>query len=175
MVPEIVFVLSAAFSPGYVIPQQTPDPSITDVEAYAVYAVLIPQEYAVRMAPGKPVVLQRETETYGACLPTGDPMNAEWKPVVENYKAENATVRFVLPEKALRLPYTVVPKASIPKEAYVQVSAVGFDPSKTKALAYVANYCGSLCGAGAYHFLEKVDGAWREVTLARIRTCSWES
>lgn len=43
------------------------------------------------------------------------------------------------------------------------VPVVGFDPSKTHAIAYVSAFCGHECGGGAYHFLRKEEQGWKEV------------
>jgi len=34
---------------------------------------------------------------------------------------------------------------------------------KTLAVLYIMNSCGSLCGNGSFHLLEKVNGRWRAV------------
>jgi hypothetical protein len=57
---------------------------------------------------------------------------------------------------------------------YIQLSAVGFSADKTKALVYLAHYCGSLCGTGGYAFLEKRDGKWVRATL-KASECGWIS
>jgi hypothetical protein len=50
-------------------------------------------------------------------------------------------------------------------------SAVGFDPARRRAMVYMAHSCGSLCGGGMHHFLEKVDGTWQEVRLPGVNIC----
>src|SRR5437763_9458964 len=62
---------------------QRVDQPITDPEAYSVYSILIAQEWPVRIAHAKSVVLQRET-IVRACLPSGSPMETEWKPVLDD-------------------------------------------------------------------------------------------
>ena len=85
----------------------------------------------------------------------------------------------LLPDRDLRHPYLVVPRRDImalfsktggnwpefyrrypDSGGYVEVSAVGFDRAKTRAMVYMAHHCGGLCGGGTHHLLEKVDGAW---------------
>jgi hypothetical protein len=172
--------------------------AIDDPEAYAVYASRIPEEWTVRVAHAKRLVIHRETATYDQCIPSGGPMESEWKPVVDSYKAENAAVRHVLPDRDIHLPYSVVPRADIDQlfrdpgddpafgwtrfysrhpdsGGYMAFSAVGFDPSKTRALVYIAHHCGSLCGGGAHHLLQKVDGRWQPARLKGVTQCIWMS
>jgi len=54
-----------------------------------------------------------------------------------------------------------------------QVSAVGFDASRTHAIAYVGAVCGSDCGSGSYHLLVKEKGSWKETTGSPV--CQWIS
>jgi hypothetical protein len=58
------------------------------------------------------------------------------------------------------------------KPVYV-LSAVGFDPSRTKAIAYVSAFCGEVCGSGGYYFLSKEAKGWKEVTGSPA--CIWMS
>jgi len=184
---------------GHSIPAQEARTSpIDDLEAYVVYASLLPKEWTSRVAHAKRFVLQKETVTYSRCMPSGKPLETDWRPVVDSYKAENADVRILLPRQRLQVEYVVVPAAEIqasfrdvPNDpmfgwtgfyrrypdsgGYMQLSAVGFDASKTRAMVYVAHRCGSLCGGGMYHLLEKVDGAWREARIPGVTQCMWAS
>ena len=45
---------------------------IEDPEAYAVYAALLPSEWTVKVARAKRLVIQKETVTNWACMPTGN-------------------------------------------------------------------------------------------------------
>ncbi|MBI3662203.1 MAG: hypothetical protein HY234_04020 [Acidobacteria bacterium] len=51
------------------------------------------------------------------------------------------------------------------------VSAVGFDETKTRAIVYVNYVCGGLCGGGGFHLLEKGRNGWREAD--GIAKCTW--
>jgi hypothetical protein len=46
-------------------------------------------------------------------------------------------------------------------QGIMSLSRVGFNPSKTQALAYVGNECGGLCGIGNFFLLRKESGKWR--------------
>jgi hypothetical protein len=48
------------------------------------------------------------------------------------------------------------------------VSAIGFDTSRRRALVYIGNSCGALCGAGYVVLLEKKKDKWIAVKTAKI-------
>jgi hypothetical protein len=172
---------------------------VDDPEAYAVYSSLLPQEWLVRVAHAKVLVFQSETTTYNECLPKGKALEGEWREVLDNYRAENAAPRVLVAGKNLVLPYQVIPRRQIdaafqkqqPNDmsfgwtgfhtrypeahGYMQLSAVGFDASKMRALVYLSHHCGGLCGGGQHHLLEKVNGAWRPAQLPDVTMCMWVS
>jgi hypothetical protein len=63
-----------------------------------------------------------------------------------------------------------VPPALFETSVY-QVSAVGFDASRTHAIAYVGAVCGPDCGSGSYHLLVKEKEGWKETTGSPV--CEW--
>jgi hypothetical protein len=183
---------------GATRPQQAPPKPVDDPEAYAVYASLLPHRLPDRPLRRGTLVFQRETGTNWQCMPSGKPLETDWRPVVDNFKAENAGVRTVRPGFGLGAPYVVVPKAEIDAHfvivptdpgagwsefykryqgsgGFFVVSAVGFDPPKRRAMVYLAHSCGGLCGSGTHHFLEKVGGSWREARIPGLSTCMWVS
>jgi hypothetical protein len=192
-------ISTAAVMLGHPFPAQEAGSSrIDDSEMYAVYASLLPDEWTVRVAGAKILVFQQETVTYPQCMPSGETLDTDWRPVVESYKSANIGVHIVLGDQALHYAYVVLPAAEIQASfkdvandpmvgwtgfyrrhpdsgGYMQVSAVGFDASKTRAMVYMAHRCGSLCGGGTHHFVEKVDGAWRAAKIPGVRHCSWAS
>src|SRR5262245_50575537 len=86
---------------------------IDDPEAYAVYASLLSSEWPVRVRHAKTLVFQQQTGTNWNCMPAGEPLKNEWKPVVENFRAENASVRLLQAGFPLGIPYVVVPTTDI--------------------------------------------------------------
>jgi hypothetical protein len=164
---------------------------ITDSDAYAVYAALLPNEWPIRVAKATRPVLRRETVTNWTCMASGTVLQTDWKPVVDSFRRENATPRVLLPGFLLDPPYMLVSSADIKSAlpsfdwrpfyrlypdsgGYMEVSAVGFDEGKTRAMVYVAHHCGGLCGGGSHHFLEKRDGRWRSARLD-VSVCLWVS
>jgi hypothetical protein len=164
-------------------------------ESYAVYRLLIPREWPVRVAKAKQIVLKQETVTKPTCFPSGRPLQEEWKPVVDDFRAQNRVPRVLQAGFDVGVPYLLVPareieqmfSGSLPGDwrafyarypdsgGYTEVSAVGFDPTKTRAMVYVAHGCGGLCGGGTHHFVEKVDGLWRAATIKDLENCQWVS
>jgi hypothetical protein len=171
---------------------------VDDPEAYAVYASLLPTEWSVRVARAKRLVFQQETGTNWTCMSSGKPLETDWKAVVDSLRAENASVRQLRGGFQLGMPYVVVPAAEIkasfldvPNDpmfgwtgfykrypdsgGFIVASAVSFDSEKKRAMVYLAHSCGSRCGGGTHHLLEKVDGVWRAVALAGVSNCVWAS
>jgi hypothetical protein len=191
----LALAVMLAWSGCSVRAQDAPLRPIDDPEAYAVYASLLPNEWPVRTANAKTLVFQQETGTRRDCMPSGKPLEADWRPVVDNFRAENASARTVRRGFPLGRPYIVVPRADIeaqlrefPRDqwsgfckrypdsgGFMVVSAVGFNASKERAMVYMSHSCGLLCGGGRYDLLEKVDGAWRIANLATVWNCSWVS
>ncbi len=171
---------------------------VDDPEAYAVYAAVLPTEWVVKSAHAKKVVLRKETGTNPRCLPTGTPVETDWKPVIDNYRIENAAARSLQAEFDVGVPYAVVTdneiKASFTDArndpnlgwggfykrfpdsgGFVVASAVGFDSAKRRAMVYVTHSCGSLCGGGTYYLLERVESVWQLVQVPGLRNCLWVS
>jgi hypothetical protein len=57
--------------------------------------------------------------------------------------------------------------------AVYEVSAVGFDASRTHAIAYISVFCGPDCSSGAYHLLVKEKDGWKEFVSSPV--CEWMS
>jgi hypothetical protein len=72
-----------------------------------------------------------------------------------------------IPEPDDRVPF----KAS----TLFEVSAVGFNSDRTRALVYVGHQCGGLCGGGIFHLLMKQNGRWTHDSDYRGSVCSWVS
>ena len=178
--------------------QPTAAKPLDEPEAYAVYAALLPNQWPVRRAKASVLLFQQETSTYPRCMPSGPPLDTEWKPVVDSYRTQNEPGRLLQPGFPLGIPYMVVPRAEIkatfgtvpndpqfgwsgfyahyPNSAgYMVASVPGFDAERRRAMVYMAHSCSPVCGGGTYHFLEKSEGSWREVQLAGITTCAWYS
>ena len=167
-------------------PNQSAEPArqldpVTDREAYAIYAVLVPKMWA-----GKgPVVLQRETVTSSFCDKDLIPLSGlepEWEVVSKHFTQEKTRSRLLMPP--LPIPYRFISRADIEADdarlalkypgtwqhrpgsiEYAAVSAVGFNAEKTKAMVYVG-----LRGSGTVYSVELREGHW---VVAPRAGCSW--
>ncbi|HEY7285781.1 MAG TPA: hypothetical protein VH497_10080 [Vicinamibacterales bacterium] len=176
-----------------------PPKPLVDPDAYAVYAAVLPSNWLVRTGHATRLVIQDTTEiadfAASHCYPKGaDIDNGAWTAALDDFKAQNAEPLALLNQLTLDRPYELVPgdhlrsffktagvdgwenfMAAYPDASgYIQLSAVGFDRDKTKAIVYVAHHCGGLCGKGTYHFLERQQGQWRQVS-PNVQTCMWVS
>jgi hypothetical protein len=198
----IVMGLMWALCGAFVVGQEAPAPSpLDDPEAYAVYASLLPDHWLVAHARATTLVIRKETVTGSdrlGCLPSGGRLDTDWRPVVESYQAANAAAHAVMAGDRLGRPYIVVPSAEIraafegppspdggawtefhrrypASRGFMQVSAVGFDAEKKRAMVYLAHYCGVMCGGGRHYLLEKREDGWHEVKLEGVTQCMWVS
>lgn len=57
---------------------------------------------------------------------------------------------------------------------WITMSAVGFNAAKTIAVVYMSHSCGSLCGEGGFHVLQKKGGKWLPLDW-KGTSCSWAS
>jgi hypothetical protein len=172
-------------------------PPLADPEAYAVYASLLTERSLEES--GKTLIIQRETTPYYHRLPDRSSLEGDWVQVLDNYLATNAIPRAILTGRNLPRPYAVLShgdimrgfdhsygspqsdgwsalRARYPDSRGIRgFSAVGFNPSRTRALVYSFYQCGGLCGAGSHHLLEKVEGRWQPATLPKVFMCNWIS
>jgi hypothetical protein len=139
---------------------------INDLDAYAVYASLLPISFGTDDTDRSRIALLQETRSKLTC-PREEMFSAEWRTVWESYKRENTRVRSLLPNVDLGLPYVLVTLAqvrnllmqagndgktirggwseaytSFPNGRLLAVSAVGFDESKARAIVTVQYNCG---------------------------------
>ena len=141
---------------------------ITDPDAYAIYATLLP---SVWKRSDELIVLVQETTTEScrvSRLPEG------WDGVQEDFDRQNTSVWTLRPVLPLG-DYRLIPRAEIQADdarlaqeypggwqrrpgsmEFAAVSAVGFNAAKTKALVYIR-----LRGCGQIYLMERRDGSGR--------------
>jgi len=163
---------------------------IDDLESYAVYSALLPDE-AMRGMRRSMIVIQAEAITDQRCWPSGPPIETEWKSTFESLRAENSHARTIRSGFTLSVPYIVLPKADImafftalrpdswkhfyeryPDSAgFLGLSAVGFDTDRTEAIVYIAHSYNFLGGEYSYHLLRKLGGNWQDTRVPGVNTC----
>jgi hypothetical protein len=134
--------------------------------------------------------IRAETQTYPhlpatgnddrVCLEPSREQKPTYLPVIEDYISKNRKKlrlerKFNLPEYALVGPNGIYSGLPFSASVIFHVSAIGFNPDRTRALVYVGHDCGSLCGGGTYHFLVKQDGRWQVDREYRGISCAWAS
>jgi hypothetical protein len=193
VLPDVALVFSLTAAAQATLAVRVPE-SLLDMDAYQVYAAIIPDEWPVAVAKAKRLVVTNTTITPPSC-PSDSPLETECNDVVSDFERQNATIWRLRELFPLDLPYDVVAHEEImatfagsyaasgwesfyrehpDSGGYISMSAVGFNASRTRAMFYLAHSCGDLCGGGTYHFLRKVDGVWRESSL-KTSHCTWVS
>ena len=119
--------------------------------------------------------------------------------VRDHFMAANVARRVIEPGHRLGLPYVVLSEAEINRAlaqtgwdlperwrnfhqrypesgGFIELSAVGFDSARKRAMVYMAYHCDEACAWGTHHLLKKMSsGTWREIELPDIRQCEWVS
>lgn len=173
-----------------------------DADAYAIYSVLLENEWPVRVAKAKRLVILTETSDHPRsgggderiCLVPAKGEEAIYEPLLAAYRELNRTTYILQPKFNASAPVELVNKDSIKamfaekdidgwknfykkypdSGGYISMSAVAFNADRTIAMVYMDHWCGGLCGAGGYHFLQKTDGKWTEFPWQGM-SCSWIS
>src|SRR5688500_3330337 len=157
--------------------------SLSDPDAYRIYATLLPQLWATRSKDA--LLLQQETETVFPCDSSSRISDPEWLAVANRFRQENSRPKVL--QAILQIPgqFRLIPKAVIEADdarlklkypgtfnrlpesiEYAAVSAVGFNSNKTKAMVHVR-----LRSGGDLHLLERRGDDWIHSTLSG--GCAW--
>jgi hypothetical protein len=151
-------------------------------DSYEIYSMLLQTE----MPPGWNVSawnIAEQTRTFPQfvqhnireCLSVSQGQESIYLPLFEDYLAKNQRKRTL--ERKFDLPqYALVEfgRASAGSVVF-EVSAVGFNNDRTRALVYVGHHCGNLCGGGQYHLLVKKEGKWQIDREHHGLSCVWRS
>ena len=171
--------------------------TLIDPDTYAVYNVLIPSDWLLRVAHASELLIQDTTEVDSplvrGCLPSGPEVTGPWLEALSEFKTQQTTSRALDRQFSLPVPYRFESRDTIlsfcvkagplwegfhaahpQAKGYLTVSAVGFDKTHKHALAYMAHFCNMLCGQGGYHFVERAPDGWREVRV-NGNNCMWVS
>jgi hypothetical protein len=149
-----------------------------DTDSSAVYASVLPSETAGLAR----VAILGETRAHLECLPP----SPDWSTAVQSYKSRNASARPLETGLELGVPYELIPPgdfvaASATAAFYKRfaggkvfmLSAVGFDPMRTRAIVTLQYFCGPGCGGGSHFLREKRSGRWMPAEGAV--NCGWIS
>jgi hypothetical protein len=166
-----------------------------DVEAYKVYSAILPNEWPWSEANATTLVIRAETEPYAMCIAPDKKSEKIVGNAIADYKKKNAKKWLLQRQFEIDKSYEMVSSEEIDtifntegiagwktfyerhpdSGGWIELSAVGFNPSKTIAVVYAGHSCGGLCGGGTFHILQKVNGKWLPLRLEGGTSCAWES
>jgi hypothetical protein len=189
-----VLLLSTLFATSQEIATLEPS-SYDETEAYKVYSALLPNEWTWNEANTKTLVIGIETEPYAMCIVPDKESEKVVGSAIADYKKKNGRKWLLQRQFEITKPYEMISSDEINtifntegtegwKTFYerhsdsgglIEFSAVGFNASKTVAVVYAGHTCGSLCGGGTFHILQKVDGKWKPLRLKGGTSCAWAS
>jgi hypothetical protein len=159
-------------------------------DSYEIYSILLPIEVPREWRITEWAIRQ-QTQTFPnvggfnsvrQCLQVPPDQEPIYLPLINDYVAKNNRKRilernFGLPQYALvdvgRTSERAGSTSAVP--VIFEVSAVGFNKERTRALVYVGHHCGNLCGGGSYHLLVKNAGKWQVDREFRGMSCLWVS
>jgi hypothetical protein len=136
------------------------------------------------LGSGQLIVVVDQTAAPTFCE-VGRGVRDEWQQAIEGYRAANAVPTTIASGQSLGLPYVTIDSQRVrdyfatlagwsrfredyPSGVLVTLSAVGFDPARTRAVVYVAAQCGSLCGEFRDYYLQRQGDRW---TVLTERSC----
>ncbi len=152
-------------------------------DSYDIYSLLLKAE--VQTDWNHTWVISPQTTTMPGdegmvCVMPIKEQEAVYLPIINDYTTRNRKKfrlarKFDLPSYEVRGPVAAPRNANGNSSAMFYLSAIGFNPDRTRALVYVGVVCGSLCGSGRYHFLVRKNGRWADDSEYRGSWCHWQS
>ena len=85
---------------------------IADPDSYAVYGAVIRSMVKQSISH---VVIYQQTDPQRDCLPTGAPLENEWREAFEAFKASNTATRSLAAGFSMGIPYTLISPAQAKK------------------------------------------------------------
>jgi hypothetical protein len=170
---------------------ESPKPAdYQDADGYAVLSVLLDHEHSAsdHTFEISPITASgAKPDSFQAC--TGR-IPAEFSAAANDFRDKNKQTWRLSKKFSLKFAYKFADLASkrqplaptpnakeLPPALFddriFEVSAVGFDASRTHAIAYVAVFCGPDCTSAAYHLLVKEKDGWKEFVSSPV--CQWMS
>jgi hypothetical protein len=195
---SILVSLCVLFCAVPLFAQKTPEPpkpaEYDDADGYAVLSTLLSRAHSdadpnFLLSPFQISPLTASGINPDSFQTCGSKIPAEFAAAATDFRGRNKQIWTVTKKLNLKFNYKFtnlegkrtrlltqndkdVPPALFETSVY-QVSAVGFDPSRTHAIAYVAAVCGPGCASGSYHLLIKGKEGWIETSGSPV--CQWMS
>jgi hypothetical protein len=149
-------------------------------DAYQVYDLLLPEEesYGITQGPLRINKLTVDDSPLSSRCLTRE-AESRFRDAIAAFNDIVSTKWFLQPQFQIGKSYELVGKdvlATLPHGqglgAYVEMSAVGFNHDKTRAVVFISSKCSGLCGSSSYHLVEKIQGKWKEVSGVTCATAS---
>lgn len=176
----VTFIMAASMcaDPPSASVQRNAEP-YEDSEAYRVYSAILPRFVGYVDSPGT-LFLRAQTISYSSkCLrPNPSQRNLIGSAIAE-YNRLNRSPWTLERQFELKNAYELVPESDFEGRArnadfpgFIELSAVGFNYSKTIAVVYVTFYCRAYCFAGNLVVARKEGDQWKEVRDPGL-FCGW--
>ena len=152
---------------------QTPEPYNVP-EAYEIYATILPGEWPWAVNHDARLTIVEETKFYDMCLAPAGKSKPVLGPAISDYLRVNQRPWLLQRKFEIEKPYDLISKSASFTRSFSELSAVGFNADKTIAIVYAGHHCGSPCGGGGFHVLQKRDNKWLPLDWEGM-TCLWGS
>lgn len=152
-------------------------PAYNNPEAYKVYESLLPTDNWIASAHPRRLLIQAQTSSPTFCLKPAPESAALLQPIFDAFVTLSKTTWLLQPNFRLNTPYEFVSSKDLQARSvhgYIILSPVAFNADKTIAVVSMGHECGTLCGGGTFHVLEKKDGIWKNMSW-RGTACAWAS
>ena len=197
MIPRGVFVtiLWLCFVLNVGAQQSGTPQAYHDYDAYQIYVLLLPQAEA---SEKHSLVIEEQTSAK-LQQPDGFPSGPEacvdasvagdFQEAIADYNRVNQQRWLLQRDFQIERPYVIASSDALKgfskadwwgdfykhypnSGGFQEMSAVGFNKERTRAIVYSGASCGKLCGDWSFHLFKKVEGAWKQVPGVNCHTVS---
>src|SRR5262245_49864995 len=165
--------------------------SYEDADAYEVYSAILPSDWTWRVANAKTIVIRIQTTGYHMCLRPEPESERIIGDAISEYIKLNEKPWMFQKHFGIEKQYELISSDELKSifeqggwekfyerypdsRGWIDLSAVGFNSDKTVAVVYMGHHCGSLCGGGGFHVLQKKNDKWVPLVW-KGSTCAWAS
>jgi hypothetical protein len=151
-------------------PQQQAKP-YQDLEAYRVYSAILPR-FTGHVDSAETLLIRGQTISYSSkCLDPSPSQKNFVDSAIANYDRVNRSLWKLERHFELKKPYELVSETDFNYRArtaefpgFIELSAIGFNSSKTIAVVYIASFCReNFCRAGNLIVARKQGERWRDL------------
>jgi hypothetical protein len=186
LIPAVIcalFCAASAFAQNAPAPDKPAD--YADADGYAVLSILLAEfhpAFGNVLEIGSTTTSGERPDSFEAC---GSKIPADYAGAASDFKDKNKQTWRLAKKFNLKFSYKFfdVAKKKQPltptnnakdlpppvlEQSVYQVSVVGFDATRTHAIAYLASICGPDCSSGGYHLMYKDKDGWKEYVSSPV-------